>query len=47
MDVNDVLLFHIPDGKIVEVWATPWDQYEEDEFYGGELPSGMATPRRY
>jgi ketosteroid isomerase-like protein len=44
MDVNDVLIFHIRDGKIVEVWATPWDQYEEDQFYGPEPPAGMAPP---
>ena len=28
-----VLVFHISDGKVTEVWITPLDQYASDEFW--------------
>lgn len=46
MDVLDVLVFHVRDGKVVEAWASPNDQYEEDDFYGPEPPNGMLPPPR-
>ncbi|MHB8189732.1 MAG: nuclear transport factor 2 family protein [Ferrimicrobium sp.] len=44
MSVDDVLVFSIDNGRISKVWATPWDQYEEDQFYGLEPPEGRDTP---
>ncbi len=46
LDVDDVLIFDIADGKVVEVWASPYDQYEEDAFYGTEAPAGLVAPAR-
>ena len=46
LDVDDVLIFDISDGKVIEVWASPYDQYEEDAFYGPEAPAGLMPPAR-
>jgi ketosteroid isomerase-like protein len=46
MDVEAAVRFDFRDGKVAEVWAWPWDIYQEDEFYGAEPPPGQFVPRR-
>ena len=46
LDVDDVLIFDFVDGKVAEVWASPYDQYEEDAFYGPIVPTGLTAPAR-
>lgn len=31
---NQVLVFHVRDGKVTEVWGTSGDQYLSDDFWG-------------
>ena len=33
LDVNGVHVWHVRDGKVVEFWDAPLDQYEADEFW--------------
>ena len=33
LNENVVIVFHLRDGKIAEVWAHPTDQYAQDEFW--------------
>jgi ketosteroid isomerase-like protein len=33
LNENVVIVFHLRDGKIAEVWAHPTDQYANDEFW--------------
>lgn len=32
---NTVFVFHVSDGKVTEAWATPTDQYGQDDFWAG------------
>jgi Ketosteroid isomerase-related protein len=34
LDVRDIDTFHIRDGRVVEIWSTSLDPYENDEFWG-------------
>ena len=34
LDVREVLLFHVRDGSVVEVYQIAFDQYAWDEFWG-------------
>lgn len=44
LSVDDLVVSEFEDGKVVRVWATPYDQYEEDRFYGDDVPEGFAVP---
>jgi ketosteroid isomerase-like protein len=44
LSVDAVVVFDIGDGKVTGVWASPWDLYEEDHFYGANAPPGFSVP---
>ena len=33
LDAKAVLIFNIEDGKVTEVWNSPWDQAAVDDFW--------------
>lgn len=46
MSVDATTVFDIESGKIKEAWASPWDIYEEDQYYGMTPPQGMSAPEK-
>lgn len=47
MSVDAVIVLDVVDGKIKEAWASPWNLYEEDHFYGLTPPPGLPTPQKH